>query len=129
VESLTKRYQTPILVTASTQSELPVALQNSSRFIDRVRVAGHAEPVDVFEVFAADFSDRSSRLSELRPDWQVAVDLYYSRRFSEAHTAFRSLLEKLPGDVPALLFEARARRLMSDLPGAHWTGIEILQEK
>lgn len=129
IESLTKRYGVQVLISGSTHALLPCERRASTRFVDRVRVAGHLEPVDLYEVFDADpVPSRDHKLRSAGP-WQEAMDLYYARRFDEASRAFRALRSASVLDPPADLFEERARRLGGAPPGDGWNGVEIFTEK
>jgi class 3 adenylate cyclase len=129
IEGLTKRYRVPLLVSGDTRDRLVPRLRTHTRFVDRVCVAGHARPIEVFEVFDGDsLAVRTSKASAAE-EWDRALDLYYTRRFSEATDSFRALRTALGDDYPAALFEERARRLQHAPPATEWTGIEVLSEK
>jgi hypothetical protein len=131
LECLTKRYHVPLLISGPTQQSLPAGLQVATRLVDRVRVAGHSQPIDVYEVFDGDPPPARDGKSANAARWQEALALYYDRRFADASRAFADLraTPALQQDGPTLLFEARARRYADELPGLEWTGIEVFSEK
>jgi predicted ATPase/class 3 adenylate cyclase/GAF domain-containing protein len=129
IEGLTKRYRVPLLVSGETRERLVPRIRAHTRFLDRVRVAGHAEPIDMYEVFDADAPLVRSAKAESGARWQGALDLYYARQFSEATRAFGALREKLFDDHPSALFEERSRRFAIDPPAEGWSGVEVLSEK
>ncbi len=129
IEGLTKRYRVPLLVSGETRDRLVPRIRTHTRFLDRVRVVGHAEPIDMYEVFDADPAPVRSAKADAAERWRGAVDLYYARRFSEAATAFSGLREALFDDHPAAVLEERARRFAVDAPPEGWSGVEVLSEK
>lgn len=129
IEGLTKRYRVPLLVSGDTRDRLVPRIRTHTRFLDRVRVAGHAEPIDMYEVFDADPPPMCAAKADAADHWQSALDLYYGRRFAEASRAFAALKAALFDDHPASLFEERARRFAIDPPDDGWSGVEVLSEK
>jgi predicted ATPase/class 3 adenylate cyclase len=129
IEGLSKHYHVPLLVSGDTRDRLVPRIRMSTRFLDRVRVAGHAKPIEVYEVFEADPHPIRSSKADVAEEWQRALGLYYERRFAEASRAFRALQATLVDDTPAAIFAARARRFDVDPPAEDWTGIEVFSEK
>lgn len=129
IEGLTKRYRLPLLISGQTQAALPADLQASTRFVDRVKVAGHAEAVELHEVFDADPAEQRDAKQAAGGRWREAMDLFYGRRFGEASRAFAELKGTLSGDQIAALFAARAERLAAAPPDERWTGVEAFSEK
>lgn len=129
IEGLTKRYGLPLLISGQTWVGIPPHARRFTRFVDRVRVAGHAEPTDLFEVFDADpLAKRDAKVASA-DRFRAALDLFYARRFAEARAEMQALAQALPGDPVVALFEERAARLLQTPPGEGWTGVEILTEK
>ena len=54
IESLTKRYQVPTLISSATIAQLETPAQYDYRFIDTVQVKGKQGSVDVYELFNSD---------------------------------------------------------------------------
>jgi len=131
IEGLTKKYRAPLLVSGETHQNLPAEMRAGTRLVDRVRVAGHTEPIEVYEVFDANPAAALDGKSASAGRWHEAVQLYYARRFADAYRAFADLraTRALRDDSPTALFEARARRFAAEPPGPEWTGIEVFSEK
>lgn len=129
VEGLTKLYELPLLITASTKGALSHEMLQSVRFIDRVRVAGHLEPVEVFEIYAADAPERRERKRMHLAAWHDAIAMYNARSFTDASVAFAELSSSLGDDVPSRMFAARARKYASEPPDAAWSATETLLTK
>jgi predicted ATPase/class 3 adenylate cyclase len=129
IESLTKRYSLPLLISGQTLADLPAELCATTRFVDRVRVAGHAEALDLYEVFDADPAPLREAKQLTSDRWRQSMELFYARQFDEASAAFAGLQPLLPDDPVAALFTARAERLAAAPPDDGWTGIEAFSEK
>ena len=54
IESLTKRYQVPTLISSATIAQLETPAQYDYRFIDTVQVKGKQGSIDVYELFNSD---------------------------------------------------------------------------
>jgi predicted ATPase/class 3 adenylate cyclase len=131
IESLTKRYRVRLLVSGETHRRLALPLRRSSRLVDRVRVAGHDEPVELFEVFEADPPLVREQKRSALGQWERAVEHYFAGRFTEAVPLLWGLRSSstLEHDAVLAIHLARARRYAESPPGPDWTGVEILGEK
>ncbi len=104
IESLTKQYRTPLLISEFTFNCLKDADKYSTRFIGKVKIKGEDIPVRIFEVSDADaprvFDGKAATLSTFKE----AVDCYYNQDFEKAHALFQECLDKNPGDNVALYY-------------------------
>ena len=81
IEGMTKVYGVPLIISGEAWSRLDAKARDTTRCLGCVRVAGRQEPVELFEVFAADPLERRRRKQGLAPEWGRAMDLYAARRF------------------------------------------------
>ncbi len=118
VEKLTREYEVPILVTASTQAEAPGFL---FREIDRVRVRGRDEPVRLYQPLgeASAFAEESVHRLEM---WHDALRRYRSRDWSGADAVLAKLQEGEPDSTLYAMYRARIETLRLAPPGAAWDG-------
>jgi hypothetical protein len=131
IESLTKRYQVRLLVSGVTHRQLSDPLRRSSRLVDRVRVAGHDHPDELYEVFEADPPlQREQKRSALRR-WEQAMEHYFAGRFGDVLSLLDGLRTSstLENDPILALYLRRARRYADAPPGPDWDGVETLSEK
>jgi len=127
LEGLNKDYGTHILVNETTYA----AAKNSGfvfRELDRIRVKGKREPVVIYELVC----DRAS----LTPETQMLLDgfadarkLYEQRQWTEAQSAFHSVLERWPEDGPARAYWKRCQEYLFDEPPANWDGVFTMTHK
>jgi class 3 adenylate cyclase len=110
VESLTKIYQVPLIITEETYLALQDPASVSVRRIDRVLVQGKSQPVVLYEVLDAD--DLPSRQSKQRalPDFEKGQSLYEARDFSGAIGHLERALIRNPSDTVVEVLIERARR-------------------
>jgi len=128
VETLTKTYQTPILITQHTLNSIRFPVDFSIRFVDRVRVRGKHLAQSIYEVFDGDPPALKAAKLASRETFENALAHYHFRRIDEALTLFSDCLESNPGDTPAAVYWQRCRQANREPPGdggesdsaAHW---------
>lgn len=107
IESLTKRYNTPLLITHHTYSALKKPDNLTIRMIDQVTVKGKTELVTVYEVFDADAEDiKAAKLATLDLFTQ-ALKAYNTNNFSEAQQLFTQCLDTNPLDTVSQIYLSR----------------------
>jgi hemerythrin len=109
VETLTKTYQTPILITQHTLNSIRHATDFSIRFVDRVRVRGKHLAQSIYEVFDADPPPLKAAKLASRDIFEDALAHYHFRRMEDALALFGDCLEHHPGDTPAAVYWQRCR--------------------
>lgn len=124
VESLTKRYEVPLLLTGAVAADLDPAL--ALREIDCVVVKGKSASVRLFEVIEALPAAAAQRRLALAPAFQLARNLLQQRDFAAAAEAFAQLLAQDPGDAAARLHLATARQLADQGAPPDWDGVTRL---
>ena len=123
LEGLTKRYDTPLVVSASVYRKIEGELP--TRLLDTVHVKGRKLGFRVYGV-------ARSLEPNLSGAWQShneAMELYYAQDFEAARARFRTIRDAFPADVPARLMLERCEQLMRSPPGTGWTGSVEMAEK
>jgi hemerythrin len=110
VETLTKTYQTPLLLTQHTLNSIREPADFSIRFVDRVRVRGKHLAQSIYEVFDADPPPLKAAKLASRDTFEDALAHYHFRRMDEALALFSDCLEHTPGDTPAAVYWQRCRQ-------------------
>jgi hemerythrin len=110
VETLTKTYQTPILITQHTLNSIRHPTDFSIRFIDRVRVRGKHLAQSIYEVFDADPAPLKAAKLASRDTFEDALAHYHFLHMEEALKLFSDCLEHNPGDTPAAVYWQRCRQ-------------------
>ncbi len=129
VESVTKVYRVPFLVSDATVARLSPASRFCLREVDRVRVVGREAPVVLHEVYDADPPALREAKQIAEHDWSEALRRYHARDFRGALAALSECARVLPEDPVVARHVERCRRYLDVDPGPAWTGVETLDEK
>ena len=129
VESQTKRYAVPLLISDRTYERLHQPWTFHTRIVDKVRVVGRTEPVTLHEVFDADAEDRKQAKLAVASTYARALVRYYSRAFGDAEDLLRECQAVVGEDRVIAMFIERCRRYQAQDPGEAWTGVEDLRYK
>ena len=122
VEGLTKAYGTGILFTDSAR-ESSGATAGDSRSVDRIRVVGRKQAVDLFTMWDADVS------RDEREAYEKGVQLYRDGVFSEASGIFQALLSGRPADPLFALYAGRCAEWIANPPHGPWDGVSQAKSK
>ena len=157
LESRTKAYGVEIIISEDTCRELKEWFL--VRKLDRIRVKGKKEPVEIYQVMAdvaagqVDGNTHRQRMPG-RPDtidatdvagqsalkkladvndiidsYYQALELYFAGNFKEALHAFEDILNRHPDDVPSLLLANRCRQYVANPPPEGWDGVYVARSK
>lgn len=129
VESQTKRYDIPLLISDQTYSRLRAPSDFHIRMVDRVRVVGRSEPVTLYEVFDADDEERRQAKLAVADSYAEALALYYRREFTGAERLLRECLRVLGEDSVVASFLERCQLYRDTALDQTWTGVEDLRYK
>ncbi|WP_409524731.1 adenylate/guanylate cyclase domain-containing protein [Nitrincola sp. MINF-07-Sa-05] len=119
LESLTRYYGVPILISDSTRESAPDVI---CREIDRVQVKGRQQPVTLYEPLSGTHDE------ELLVMHRQALELYRRQSFTEAEALFLRLSERWPGKVYTL-YQQRCQQFLSQSPGVDWDGVQRFDSK
>lgn len=120
IEGLNKLYGTNVLVCAGTAAEARGAV--ITRRVDRVRVVGRAEPVELFEVLAERGAENGA--IPLRCEaYAEAMSMYDRRDWSAAAAIFKRMGGEWPEDGAARMMAERCDALQRAEPEADWDGV------
>lgn len=123
LESATKQYATPILISEDTRKELGDSF--ICRAIDRIQVKGKTVAVKVFELMAVASEKESTRLAQ---KFESALESYFAQEFSVAQEAFDHLAQSYD-DQTSRIFSQRCADFLHTPPPAEWDGVFIATRK
>ena len=129
IEGLTRMYGAAVLTGDGTLA----ALRNPDRFhfrrLDRVRVKGKKEVIDLYELLdALSESDRASR-DRTRADFESGLEFYLAGDFKAAGAAFTAVANQDSADLVARLYIQRCRKLAQAGEQLEWDGTTVLKSK
>ncbi len=127
VESLTKTYGTRMLVSGRTVAQLDGDF--ALRQVDRVRVKGRSEVVDLYEVLDAIHPECKERRLVTRETFEAAGADLRAGNVEAALDGFRKVLAQDPEDRAAVLLASRCQQYQSDGLPEGWSGAVRLTHK
>ncbi|MFT5353040.1 MAG: putative ATPase/class 3 adenylate cyclase/tRNA A-37 threonylcarbamoyl transferase component Bud32 [Polyangiales bacterium] len=128
VESLTKHYGVPLLISNRTRDALKSPGAWGLRHVERIVPVGTSEPVTLFEVIDADIRNGEAKRAAA-PLHAEAVDHYYSRRFGDARRAFEAAQKHHPDDRVTQKYIDRCLLFLRDGVDDAWDGVIRMQTK
>jgi len=112
IEGLTKLYNAPILLSYATYQKLQHPDSFHTRTLDRVRVKGKQQWVEIIELLdGVDEPDRARKL-EFKGDFDQAVSAFQAERFAEALALFRDLKQHYADDVAVDVYIERCEQFI-----------------
>jgi len=128
IEHLTRRYETPLLISEHTLELAGEDHGHDVRVVDRVRVVGRSNTTTLYEVYNSDPELLRTRKRNIDVDYHAGVAAFYERRFATALEMFTRCLAMLD-DAVVRSFAERSCALSASPPDDSWTGIEVLHHK
>ncbi|MCL2008239.1 MAG: ECF-type riboflavin transporter substrate-binding protein [Treponema sp.] len=126
LEGINKQYGTQILASEETIKQTHGRLL--TRRLDRIRVVGINEPVQVYEILEIK-ADAPRPMLDLVQAFNEALELFEKRKWKEAEASFNKVLELKSDDGPALLYLERCREYILKEPDNDWDSIYNFTEK
>ena len=126
LEGANKQYGTSILTTKATLDETGGLFL--SRRLDKVRVVGINEPVQLYELLETR-KEAEERQVEMARYFEMAIALFEKRDWETAAKFFNNALECSPGDEPSRKFIDRCDACRKNPPDKDWDGVYNLESK
>lgn len=108
LEGMNKVFGTSILISEEARAAAEKEMRFPNRLLGLVAVRGKKQPMRVYEIFP----ERSFQ-EETMAEFEHAVELYFNKDYSGAHSAFEAVLQKTPQDGPARYYSSRCERQLS----------------
>ena len=129
IEGLTKAYNAPILISNNSYSKLAQPDNFTIRRLDRVKVKGKSEWVDIIEVLDGEEEKQRTLKLSSRNEFNEAVNLFQKRRFSEALEKFNIIKEQNSLDVCASIYIERCQQFIEQGIPENWDGSFTYKDK
>ncbi|MDR1596416.1 MAG: CHASE2 domain-containing protein [Treponema sp.] len=126
LEGVNKQYGTWILASDATIRETEGRIL--TRRLDKVRVVGKSEPVQLYEILETT-DNAGPEQTEKVTAFHQALDLFEQREWQKAREGFRQILARTPGDGPSAIYIKRCDEYLINPPGDKWEGVFNLTEK
>ena len=129
LESLTKLYKTPLLVSEETLLKIE-NLKVETRLIDKVAVKGKEKPILVHEVLNGESPYLMDAKISMLPNFKKGFNLYQNQQFESALELFRNYVKKIPEDFVSQLYINRCQKIISSgWDSESWDGINYMENK
>lgn len=129
VESLTRYYDVSLIITQSTYSQLQDPGRYCIRFLDKVRVKGKTQSLDLYEVFDADPPEQRELKIQCQGEYELALKQFYDRDFEAAQASLFGILKQNPRDKAAWHHLVQATHCLENGVSDTWTGVTEMQYK
>jgi len=123
IESLSKTYGAPLLISEHTLYSLEDPDSYHIRFIDRVRVKGKLQPESVYEVYDADPADVLSCKDRSRRAFEEGVAHYHFKNIAQAEQLLSQCIKACDSDEAAKVYLERCERFQNT--GVHESTGEV----
>ena len=129
LESLTKLYKTPLLVSEETLLKIE-NLKVETRLIDKVAVKGKEKPILVHEVLNGESPYLMDAKISMLPNFKKGFNLYQNQQFESSLELFKKYVKKIPEDFVAQLYIDRCQKIISSgWDSESWDGINYMENK
>ncbi len=130
IESLTKMYGIPIIISDKTLACLIHKENFVYRYLDNVRVIGKKEAVILYEVLdIKSNTEQCKDIVENLSKYQQAINLYLQREFTAAAVIFNQLHLICKNDPIIAMYKERSEHFNLKGVPEEWDGIEVIREK
>jgi len=127
LEGVNKMYGTSIMCSAETMKDLGDAFHY--RFLDRVRVKGKTQFVEIFEIIEEATEPLLQEQIEVLEKFAEGRECYDKLQFERAALLFKEALKEFPEDGPSKVFLQRAMEYIENPPDDLWDKVFTLTEK
>ena len=127
LESATKMYDTPILISSFTKNALKQ--EYALREVDLIVVKGKEEPVAVFEVLDSLEEEQQMVRKSYMETYEKGLDAYRKQNWTTAKVDFETILEKNSNDKAVSIYIERINYFLKHPPDANWNGVWVMKGK
>ncbi len=129
IESLTKYYKSPLLLSHDTLHYINGQHDFHFRHLGAVRLKGKHKQLSIAEcINSFDHMQLDKKLKTLSL-FTEAMGAYHERQFESALHLFQLVLKTDPDDLTAIFFHDNARKYLQEGVPANWTGVEEMMFK
>ena len=125
LEGITKQYHSKLVISEATYRE--VASQFVCRELDKIKVKGKNQPVNIYELL--DVAAERPKYEALLQQFDHAMAAYRSQDWQEAADRFAQILTIYPDDGPTQAFLERAEEFIEEAPQTDWDGVYVMKTK
>jgi adenylate cyclase len=125
LEGITKQYHVQLVISEATYRH--VSGQFICRELDKIRVKGKTQPVNIYELM--DVAAQKSKYDHLLTQFDEAMMAYRAQDWGKAARKFGEILANFPEDGPSQVFLERALEFSENAPEGEWDGVYVMKTK
>jgi class 3 adenylate cyclase len=129
IESLTKYYKSPLLLSDATLELLNGDHQFNFRHLGAVRLKGKHKLLNIIECINGFENAQVNKKTETLSLFQEALHAYHEQQFETAINLFQKLLINDPDDLTVSLFLDNSKRYLREGVPQNWTGALEMMSK
>ncbi|BDA80563.1 hypothetical protein LPTSP3_g34930 [Leptospira kobayashii] len=129
LEGLTKHYGVNVILSADIVAKFKDSSRYSIRYLDRVRVKGRKQAIEIYELMDADEQILRDKKMNLRDDFKKAINFYMAGDMNSAIRIFQSLNEQIPEDKVFQVYLERSKEFSVFGIPEDWDGVYDMKSK
>jgi adenylate cyclase len=126
LEGANKYYHTYSMISESTYARVKNDVE--VRYLDRIRVVGKEQPIEIFELISKK-GGLSAVQKELIETYARGIELFREREWEKARHQFRAALKVHKDDGPSSAYVDRCSEFIMKPPSKRWDGVYKLSSK
>jgi hemerythrin len=123
LENATKIYGNPLIISQNTLEKLNNPNQYAIRFLDKIKVKGRFEKINIFEIFDSDEPQTKLDKQITLPKFERAVNLYQDYKFATVKQLMQECLQVNHQDKAALTYIKRCQNFLKVEQSKDWEKI------
>jgi len=129
IESLTKYYQSPLLLSSQTLQQISTQSNYHFRYLGEVLLKGKNNLLSIFECMNGNTAERLERRIDTIQQFNEAMQCYLNKQFEKSIQLFQEIMVKDPGDHTSNIFKEKAFKYLNNGVPENWTGTEEMLSK
>lgn len=129
IESLTKYYRSPLLLSGETLRHITDHDKYHLRQLGKVQLKGKFNLLSIAECINGYPAENLQIKIKTLPHFSMAMGFYFEQRFENAILAFQNIIEADPGDHTTNYFMENALKYLRNGIPENWTGAEEMLSK
>ena len=129
IESLTKYYRSPLLLSDHTLKYLDSNHDFHFRHLGSVRLKGKHNLLTIVECINGFDKDGIEKKLATLPLFSDAMNLYHEKQFENALQLFQKIIAKDPDDLTTIYFHDKTKKYLREGVPHNWTGAEEMASK
>ncbi|MBK8626795.1 MAG: AAA family ATPase [Saprospiraceae bacterium] len=127
LETLTKTFNTSGIISGTTYDIVKNNPYFKFRHLGKVKVKGRKVGLDVYEILTIVPEDIAAKKLETLSLYEVGLQSYYQKNFTEAALNLKKVLDQNPLDLAAKKYLQLSAKYMVDGVEDHWTGEDMME--